>query len=203
MPGPELCLRRCVRRVKNKGSARGRIEYRQVCAASSGGAPRRDNHGEGNGGEGHAARLRHEEDCIDGSSVADCVESAREVLDIRLQRGELGRGALLDHPPEIHQLRAALLLHLGGDLNGPADEPTHLLEVLLHEAAGRHRRGPHTQAVWVHSALVAGDRVLVEHDGCGLAHDLRLVAIHALRAEVYQAEVVVGAAGDEVETMGL
>mmetsp|Transcript_8306 Transcript_8306/g.12087 ORF Transcript_8306/g.12087 Transcript_8306/m.12087 type:complete len:440 (-) Transcript_8306:187-1506(-) len=135
------------------------------------------------------------------SSEADGVEFARELLNLSFQRSEPGRGVLLQHTAEVHQLLSATLLHLSSDVDGLADELSDLHEVLLHQASGGHGRSANSEAVGVHGALVTWDGVLVQHDGSSFADDFSLVAVDALASEVHQQKVVVGAIGDQIEAL--
>merc|ERR1719433_2508960 len=137
-----------------------------------------------------------------GGSLPYGFEAAGELLDLRLQRQELRRWALCEAPPEVDHLFASLLLNLNRDVDRLADELAHAHEILLHEAPRGHRRRPQAEAVRIHGALVARDRVLVGHQRDHVGDELRLVPVHPLRPQVHEDEVVVGAAGDEVEAAG-
>eukprot|EP00444_Apocalathium_aciculiferum_P046871 CAMPEP_0183503056 /NCGR_PEP_ID=MMETSP0371-20130417/4807_1 /TAXON_ID=268820 /ORGANISM="Peridinium aciculiferum, Strain PAER-2" /LENGTH=51 /DNA_ID=CAMNT_0025698023 /DNA_START=51 /DNA_END=203 /DNA_ORIENTATION=+ len=45
------------------------------------------------------------------ASEANGIEAARKALDVGLEGEQSARGTFLEDPPEVDQLRAALLLH--------------------------------------------------------------------------------------------
>merc|ERR1719252_339570 len=110
-------------------------------------------------------------------------------------------GAVLDDFPELRHLGAARLLDLGGDIDCLPEELADARKVLLHKATRGHGVRTHPEAVRDHGALVTWDGVLVQDDGGVLANKLRLVAIHALGAQVEEEEMVARASRDKVELL--
>ena len=77
------------------------------------------------------------------------------------------------------------------------DELRHLIEVRLIKATRRQRRRADTDASRDEGTLVARDRVLVDRDRDHLQNTLDARAINAIRPQVNQHQMVLGAAGDE------
>merc|ERR1740123_1882162 len=136
-------------------------------------------------------------------SEANGVELAGEALDLALELGERCRRAVPEDLPEVRELGAARLLDLRHDVHGIADELADSRKVRLHEAPRGHRRRVDAEPAGVHRRLVTWDRVLVKHDGRCLADELRLIAVHTLRPQVDQQQMVGGADGNEVEIASL
>merc|ERR1711959_196334 len=98
-------------------------------------------------------------------------------------------------------LGAARLLDLGSHIDCLPEELADACEVFLHKASRGHGMRTHPKAVRDHGALVTWDGVLVQDDGSVLANQLRLVAVHALGAQVEEEEVVARASRDKVELL--
>mmetsp|Transcript_27815 Transcript_27815/g.54536 ORF Transcript_27815/g.54536 Transcript_27815/m.54536 type:complete len:391 (+) Transcript_27815:1109-2281(+) len=99
---------------------------------------------------------------------------------------------------EFLQGLAVLLLDGAADLDGPVEEFGDLLKLLLLQPASCHGRGPHSHSSGCHRRGIPKDGVLVQSDVAGVAHLLHLGSRDALRPQVPQNQVVVGAVGHQL-----
>mmetsp|Transcript_21342 Transcript_21342/g.53786 ORF Transcript_21342/g.53786 Transcript_21342/m.53786 type:complete len:436 (+) Transcript_21342:112-1419(+) len=129
---------------------------------------------------------------------ADGGEGTRELLHLGAQRPDGGVVVGLHSRLEVlHLVLAQLLLDVDGDLHGLVHKFRHLVKVGLGEAAAGEGGRAHAEAAGHQRAHVAGHRVLVGGDVRQLQHLLHARAVHALGAQVDEAQVVVGAAGHQ------
>mmetsp|Transcript_3376 Transcript_3376/g.10447 ORF Transcript_3376/g.10447 Transcript_3376/m.10447 type:complete len:478 (+) Transcript_3376:332-1765(+) len=125
-------------------------------------------------------------------------KGAGELIDVGLEGGDLGREVRgVELFAEVLELPAGGL-DIAGDLDAPVEEVGDGGEVGLLEAARGEGGRAHADAGGREGGFVAGHGVLVERDGGELEDGLDPGAVDVAGGlEVDEAEVIVGAAGDE------
>lgn len=96
----------------------------------------------------------------------------------------------------LHRILLRRLVDAHGNGHGAIDDVSHARKVLFREPAGGHGGRADAQTAGRQRRLVAGDGILVGSDADEFQHALDAAAVDALRLEVDQDEMVVGAAAD-------
>merc|ERR1740130_2072365 len=103
---------------------------------------------------------------------------------------------------EVLELLALFLLHIERDLARPVKEPCNLLEVLRVAATGRHRRSADAHTARRQRGDIARDTVAVQGHRRGLTNLLDFAASEAVRTDVPQHQMIVGAITSKLVPLG-